>query len=1196
MGSGSGMVGHMGVNQIGIVIPWFGKELVGGAEQLAWQVATRLAERGHNIEVLTTCCRAFQEDWATNHLRAGLSCEQGVTIRRFPVDPRDQVDFDRINAELLRLPSSELKPGVNPASSLDSSIFAKENINSSSLINHLRNHKNEYSSFIFIPYLYGPILNGLPIVADRAYFQPCLHNEVYAYLPEVEGLFRTAKFLLFNSEGEAELAQRLYGPGVIRRSEVIGAGIEVDAVNEASSIRRIGSFQVDVERFILYLGRRDKTKNTDLLVRTFLAFKNKYPNSRLKMVLAGPGNESFDSAQAGLIDLGLVSEKDKQSLLLNCLALFQPSCNESYSRTIMEAWSCGHPVAAHRDCLATSVAVESAQGGWLAGTESEWTGLFAEADCASKEELVRYGENGKSYAAEYAVWDTVIDRYEEVLGLTNGPQALSAKRDRRLKEVHQLLPNLAYGDAISNQALAIRDCLRTLGYESEVFVRYRDERVANEAKLFEIGAISKGAGLLYHHSIGSELTKYAMEHLGPKCLIHHNITPAEFFEPYRPEFARILEHGRSALNRLAKYFTLSVGDSAYNASELREYGFDNPGVLPIVSDPDKWNIRADPELMKVLQDGKANLLFVGRLVPNKKQDHLLEAFAYYLTRDKYARLILVGQAETGDPYYYHLVDTIERLGLSKHVVLAGLASDSQLAAYYRTAHLFWSMSEHEGFCVPILEAMWFDVPILAYKSTAIPETLGKSGIMFTRKDDLLQVAALAKLLARDAQLRAKVLKSQRRRRTDFLPSLVWNKLETLLDEMEHQQVELCKSESRPAKRVAFVVQRCGTEVNGGAEALCLKVAQRMSAYWEIEILTTCALTYMTWENHYQPGPRDVEGVRVRRFKVDRSRDVESFNTLSESLCDKSDEVSLAEQEEWMAAQGPCSQDLINYVKTHRDEYDAFIFFSYLYATTYFTLPLVEDKAYLVPCAHDEWPIYLTMWDSFFKRPCGIIFNTPEERDFLEARFPNAHLEGPIAGVTVQPPENFSGEFFRQQYGIHEGFLLYVGRIDPSKGCDELFRYFIEYRKSGTGSRKLILLGRAAMPIPQHPDIVSLGFVDEEMKWGALAACDLLLMPSRYESLSMVLLEAWSVGRPVLVNGACKVLVGQCRRSQGGLWYDEYQEFSEALKLMDRTVCNQLGIQGKRYVQHAYSWPAIEDAYLSLIQREPGPASKNGNRE
>lgn len=775
---------------IAIVTPWFAKDLKGGAEQQAWEVAIRLTNRGHTIEVLTTCCRSFHDDWAVNHFKAGSTQDQNFKIRRFLVDSRDQYSFDRVNSIMLNIPYSKLRLGVNPVTSKEAAIFSSININSTDLLSYLETQQEKYRAFIFLPYLYGPILNGLPIVASKAFLQPCLHNEVYAYLPEVAKIFHAAKGLLFISDGEARLAQQLYGPGIIPKSIVVGAGVEVTQ-RRNYAINQIRDFKVNQERFILYLGRRDAGKNTNLLVQSYLLFKQKFPNSNLKLVLAGPGSISFDNSVQGVVDLSLVEEIEKEVLLANCLALFQPSRNESYSRVMMEAWLYGRPVAVHRDCLATAIAVQRAQGGWLAGTEAEWQEMFLLIDCIGEDALASYGSNGQKYAQENASWDKIIERYEAGLGLSKeGIKVLPHLPSRNLKEIHQLLPNLAYGDAISNHTLFIRDYLQSCGYKSEIFVRYLDQRVQEEAKVFHSSSISKQAGLIYHHSIGSELTPYAIKHPGSKCLIYHNITPAEFFQPYRPEFAKILETGRFELKQLAPHFTVSVGDSAYNAADLAASGFADPGLLPIAVEPQKWDMPADAALMTQLQDGKSNLLFVGRLAPNKRQDDLVEAFAHYLTLDQQARLILAGYGDTSDPYYCYLINTIQRLNLTGHVLVTGQVDDSQLLALYRTAHLFWSMSEHEGFCVPLVEAMWFDIPILAYKSSAVPETLDEAGLMFTSKDEFFQVAVLAKLLVKDKSLRAKVINAQRKRRESFLRRPVSENLNILVNTLDSKPIKI----------------------------------------------------------------------------------------------------------------------------------------------------------------------------------------------------------------------------------------------------------------------------------------------------------------------------------------------------------------------------------------------------------------------
>lgn len=383
-------------------------------------------------------------------------------------------------------------------------------------------------------------------------------------------------------------------------------------------------------------------------------------------------------------------------------------------------------------------------------------------------------------------------------------------------------------------------------------------------------------------------------------------------------------------------------------------------------------------------------------------------------------------------------------------------------------------------------------------------------------------------------------------------------------------------------RVAFVVQRCGVEVNGGAESLCLQIAQRMARYWSTEVITTCALDYMTWENSYPEGVERVGATSIRRFPVDQPRDVVRFNRLSEELQPKRQNATLAEQETWMRAQGPMSTSLLNYLREHVDSYDAFIFFGYLYATSYFGLPLVQRKAYLAPLAHDEWPIYFSMWDQFFSLPKAFIFNTESERAFVQRRFASSGIKGPVIGVGVESPPHIQPDRFRARYQLTDPFLLYVGRVDESKGCASMIEYFIRWKKESHSSHKLVLIGTEVMPIPFHDDIIHLGFLDEQEKWDAMGACDWLLMPSKHESLSMVLLEAWQMQRPALVNGKCDVLRVHCERSNGGLWYDNFKEWSAALSIVSVDMKRVLGRQGQVYVQTNYSWDRVERDYRGLV--------------
>lgn len=244
--------------KLALVIPWFGRELKGGAEQQAWQIATRLASRGHAVEVLTTCCRSHQDDWATNHLPSGLTREpEGFAVRRFPVDPRDRAAFEDVDRALRSLPAEALKPGVPPVRAEESRLFVDELIKSAGLLEFLARERDNFEWFIFLPYLYGPIIRGIALVGARAALQPCLHDEAYAYLPEVAEAFQHAALLLFNSEGEQELAMRLFGPGIWHKSRLIGEGVEIERGLDAPD-----DTQKQRGRFVLYSGAKMPAKTS----------------------------------------------------------------------------------------------------------------------------------------------------------------------------------------------------------------------------------------------------------------------------------------------------------------------------------------------------------------------------------------------------------------------------------------------------------------------------------------------------------------------------------------------------------------------------------------------------------------------------------------------------------------------------------------------------------------------------------------------------------------------------------------------------------------------------------------------------------------------------------------------------------------------------------------------------------------------
>jgi len=380
-----------------------------------------------------------------------------------------------------------------------------------------------------------------------------------------------------------------------------------------------------------------------------------------------------------------------------------------------------------------------------------------------------------------------------------------------------------------------------------------------------------------------------------------------------------------------------------------------------------------------------------------------------------------------------------------------------------------------------------------------------------------------------------------------------------------------------------VVQRYGLDIAGGAEYHCRLVAEHMARHAQVEVITTCAADYITWANHYPEGVETLNGIPVRRFRVKRPRDPDRFADWSERVFRAGADTEA--QLKWLEEEGPFSPRLVRHVERHRADHDFFVFFSYRYYSTYHGLRAVADKALLVPTAEDDGVYRLPLFPPLFRMPRAIVYNSVEERGMIQRASGNQAVAGEVVGVGSALPAGLDPDGFRARHGIEGPFGLYVGRIDENKGCRQLFDFFGRYRQQTGSPLRLLLIGKAVLPIPRDPAVVHLGFVSDQEKWDALAASDLLFMPSRLESLSMVTLEAWWAGRPVLANGKCEVLRGQCLRSNAGLYYTSYDEFVEALGLLegDPGLRLTLGRNGRRYFEENYAWDVIEAKYLRLLR-------------
>jgi glycosyltransferase involved in cell wall biosynthesis len=408
------------------------------------------------------------------------------------------------------------------------------------------------------------------------------------------------------------------------------------------------------------------------------------------------------------------------------------------------------------------------------------------------------------------------------------------------------------------------------------------------------------------------------------------------------------------------------------------------------------------------------------------------------------------------------------------------------------------------------------------------------------------------------------------------------------------------------KKIAFVVQRYGVEVNGGAEYYCRIMAERLANTYEVDVLTSCALEYATWVNFYPAETTIINGVRVHRFATVQERQIEQIFTTEYKLR----KWSQPEQWQglnrvrmwaralvgksirrysllWAQYQGPYTPELISYLKRKHKQYDALIFITYLYYPTVAGLSVAPRKSIFIPTAHDETPIYLPGFRSLFKKPRAILFLTPAERSFVHQLFKNNAIENDVVGVGIEPPRSLAEQPVNEILGTDADYLLYIGRIDTAKGCDTMFDFFTRYKAEHPSPVKLVLVGQAFMPIPEHPDLLPVGFVDEPVKASLLQHAKALIMPSPYESLSMVTLESFAVGVPVIATSECAVLRDHIVGSRAGLLYRSYDEFKTAVDQMLTQDSSEMAENGRAYVRQYYTWETVLEKFNRAVDYVAG---------
>ena len=386
------------------------------------------------------------------------------------------------------------------------------------------------------------------------------------------------------------------------------------------------------------------------------------------------------------------------------------------------------------------------------------------------------------------------------------------------------------------------------------------------------------------------------------------------------------------------------------------------------------------------------------------------------------------------------------------------------------------------------------------------------------------------------------------------------------------------------KKLAFIAPWYAENIPGGAESELRGLVHHLKdAGVDLEVLTTCVREFTAdwWTNHYPEGVEDCAGIPVRRFPV-RKGDKHAFEVVASGLVNG---IAMnPAQEETYEREMVNSDELYKYIREHKDDYALFIFIPYLYGPTYYGVQECYDKAVMIPCFHDEVYIYMTIFRKVFPKIKGMIFHSEPERLLAERVFGVSGESFVTLGEGIDTELRGDAARFRDKYRIQDSFILYAGRKDEGKKVDELIRFFTDYKRRSGSDMKLILLGGGDIEIPDR-DVIDLGYVPVQDKHDAYAAAEVFCNPSQFESFSIVMMESWLNGTPVLVNEKCAVTTDFVRRVGGGLYYNGMREFEAELRYLRSNpgIAREMGKKGRQYVLDNFSWDIIVERYLKYFE-------------
>ncbi|RPJ83092.1 MAG: glycosyltransferase [Acidobacteria bacterium] len=616
-------------------------------------------------------------------------------------------------------------------------------------------------------------------------------------------------------------------------------------------------------------------------------------------------------------------------------------------------------------------------------------------------------------------------------------------------------------------------------------------------------------------------------------LDYHGVTPPQLWD-----FCPLDVLAGNSSKHVVWTADAAVAHSQYMCNELStetQYPRELVLELPYVVDPSRFRSDAasgaDPIASLGLGDTYI-LLYVGRVAGNKRVDTLVHALKYLGDLDKPVHAVIAG-SKTGifAAYAQGCLKLARELGVSDRVHLIGAVEHSRLPQYYRRADAFVMPSLHEGFCIPVVEAMGCGTPVIAARTTALPQTVGDAGLSFWPEDP-------------------KHLASQVRR---VLTA--------------HGVVKERRGRSRKLN-VALVSYRYGVGFAGGAELQMRKIANCLQETGhQVEVFTTCNLDDVDFKDSLQPGTEILEGVPVHRFPIDDrvfQTYVDSLSRINLYDCDLEDERGYLQN-------GICSTALVKAVEARIDELDAIIVGPYLFGITYQVAEAFPEKTLVLGCFHEEPLAYLRSFHRTYGRSGGFLFNSAEEGELVLQGLGINHPNVGVIGSYMDPVASAKGNFRAQRPGSRP-YLLYVGRYNPAKRIDLVIDYARRYQSRYPDRFDFLFMGHGEVQIPKEPGFVDLGFRPEEEKAAIIADAAAVLQLSTVESFSFVLMEAWLNAVPVIGNAQCPVIAGHIRRSGGGAVIGDYDSFEDALgQLHDRPgLWMRAGERGRQYVRHNYT--------------------------